>query len=460
MRLIKKDVPKTDVEALLQYMQKEEILSTCTILDSSNFDSENSTTYICLTPKKTYRMFADGTVSENKQTVGQGKDFLFNKMREDLAMYKLSGRDTGFIGGFVGYIAYDALPHFLHIPIQQNIGVPVIEFRLYEQVLKVEKTKSTLFSITGEFDSLWEKMFAERAENKELEIEKFTDVMENESNYTTSLDDVAFQNAVKLTQTEIEKGNVYQLNLTRRLSKKINESTSFLMAYYQTIRQRNRAPYGLFFGNEIGEIQFASSSPEQFFKVVGNKVTTKPIKGTRPRKNNPEKDLKMREELAASTKDHAELLMITDLLRNDLNCVVENQPVMVEKFAEVVANPTVFHLVSTINATLPENKDAFDVMNGLFPGGSITGAPKKAAVEMIDQFETTPRGLYTGTAGYFSVNGDADFNILIRTLFQKHDIIELHVGGGIVYESVPQFEYLETQQKAKAILAVIAEVEQ
>lgn len=460
MRLIKKEFSQVDVENLLHFIEQENLCSACTILDSSSFDDENATTYICLKPKKVYKMLTDGTVYENEQIIGASKAFLFDTMRSDLAAYQLANQETGFIGGFVGYVAYDALPHFLHIPIQQNTDVPVIEFRLYEQVLKVEETKATLFSISGEFDVLWERMLASHIENKQEVEAKFSDAMENESSYTTSLNEDTLKKAVEITQSEIEQGNVYQLNLTRRLSKVIEEPNSFLMTYYQTIRQRNRAPYGMFYGNDSTQLQFASSSPEQFFKVVGNQVTTKPIKGTRPRKNNLEKDQKMREELATSTKDHAELLMITDLLRNDLNCVVENQSVSVEKFAEVVANPTVFHLVSTIHATLPPHKDAFDVMNGLFPGGSITGAPKKAAVEKIDQLETAPRGLYTGTAGYFSVNGDADFNILIRTLFQKRDTIEVHVGGGIVYESVPQFEYLETQQKAKAILAVIAEVEQ
>lgn len=461
MERIIKQFQAVDIDHVLaQLAHNQEMQSRCVVLDSCHFDDENERTYICVNPVKTYTLWPDESVYLEQECIGRGKTFLYEMMRKDLQHYALETDESGFVGGFIGYVSYDATPLFLGVPIKQtNHDMPVISFRLYLDVLLITQKGAQISSLSGRLSPELIELVDACQQTGAQSKQSFSDVMENEDAYVSSLSEYAFGEAVQNTQAEIESGNVYQLNLTRKLSRTLpnTKEDSFLMAYYRQVRQRNKAPYSAFYGGVEDEIQFASSSPEQFFKIRGKTMTTKPIKGTRPRKNDRAKDNAMRLELEQSTKDRAELLMITDLLRNDLNCVVDNQSVEVEKYAEVTENPTVFHLVSTINATLPENKDALDVLDGLFPGGSITGAPKKAAVSMIDQFETCPRGLYTGTLGYISVNGDADFNIIIRTLFQKHDTIEVHVGGGIVYESIPHLEFLETKQKAKALLAVIEE---
>lgn len=449
------EVEIADVIANIE--QSTEIQSRCTILDSSEFDDQNQTTYICIQPKHLYEMrgndvYVDGIC------IGSGKDCLYEKMRKILKAYAITTEEAGFFGGFVGYISYEATPLFLGVSVKQDFDGPCIAFRFYTQWMKIVKGVATVYTLGETKFSEWEDVIKKR-NSGETTISFFSDVMENEQHYQSSLDESAFISGVKHVHKEIVQGNVYQLNLTRRLRRNFKNQNDFnIMTYYNCIRKKNKAPYGVLWLDQAKALQFASSSPEQFFQLRNNTLITKPIKGTRPRKNNREKDNAMYEELQKSTKDHAELLMITDLLRNDLNKTVENNSVEVVEFAEVCQNPTVYHLVSTIQAILPKNKDAFDVLDGLFPGGSITGAPKKAAVEYIDMLETCGRGLYTGSAGYISVNNDADFNILIRTLFQKHDTIDIHVGGGIVYESVPHLEYLETRQKAKALLHVVEEI--
>lgn len=445
------------IQDILFHLQNNSVLqSGATLLDSNDFDEQNNTAYLCIKPKHVYEIRGDAVYIDGVY-IGKGKALLYEQMRLLLAQYACDEKTVDFIGGFVGYVSYEATPLFLNQPVQSEQNAPSICFRFYTQVMKIQHNTATVFLLEGELFSEWEYLI-QASDHFIQENKLFSDQMQDEQAYTHSLRECDFVAGVKATKTEIERGNVYQLNLTRRLQRKIKDKTNFLIPYYMKIRTRNKAPYSMLWLDEVEHIQFASSSPEQFFKLQSGRVWTKPIKGTRPRKNDIKKDNQMRNELRESEKDHAELLMITDLLRNDLNRVVENGTVVVEEFAAVCDNPTVFHLVSTITADLPEKKDALDLLDGLFPGGSITGAPKKAAVECIDQLEMCGRGLYTGCSGYISVNGDADFNILIRTLFQKHDTIDVHVGGGIVYESIPHLEYLETKQKAKAILTIIEEV--
>lgn len=442
---------------LLNLQTMSAIQSGVTLLDSNAFDEQNNTTYVCIRPKHLYEMRGNDVYIDD-QYIGRGKSLLYAEMRKLLHVYGCDTQQGGFIGGFVGYVSYEATPLFLNIPIQTTENTPSIVFRFYTQVLKIQDNEGTLMILEGECFEEWQALLAKQ-KNVEKDTLLYSDQMADETSYVSSLGETGFMDGVSKTKAEIEQGAVYQLNMTRRLRKTLKQDNAFLLRYYLQIQRRNKAPYSVLWLDQNERIQFASSSPEQFFRLSNRMITTKPIKGTRPRKNDVKKDALMRKALIESEKDHAELLMITDLLRNDLNRVVENNSVEVIRFAEVCANPTVFHLVSTIQARLPETKDAFDILDGLFPGGSITGAPKMAAVSFIDQFEACSRGLYTGCCGYISINQDADFNILIRTVFQKHDTIDIHVGGGIVYESVPHLEYLETKQKAKALLEVIKEVE-
>lgn len=219
---------------------------------------------------------------------------------------------------------------------------------------------------------------------------------------------------------------------------------------FYDLRKNNPSPFGGYL--DFGDYQIVCASPERFLKMKDRHVNTRPIKGTRKRGVTSEEDEMLRRELQDSGKDKSELLMIVDLERNDLNRVCTPGSVKVTELFTVEAYATVFHLVSDIEGKLEEGKNVMDLLKAAFPGGSITGAPKYRAMEIIDELEHGKRNLYTGSIGYLTLDGSCDFNIVIRTALHKNGKYHLGVGGGITAESDLEFEYEETLQKAKAIL--------
>lgn len=245
----------------------------------------------------------------------------------------------------------------------------------------------------------------------------------------------------------IIEGDIYITNMTQQL--KVKSDKKPLDVFYN-LRENNPSPFGGYM--DYGDFQIVCASPERFLKMKQGHVNTRPIKGTRKRGETPEEDLFMRTELENSEKDKSELLMIVDLERNDLNRVCRPGSVKVNELFTVEEYATVFHLVSDIEGELEEGKTVMDLLEAAFPGGSITGAPKYRAMEIIDELENNQRSLYTGSIGYLTLDGDCDFNIVIRTALHKDGMYYLGVGGGITAESDLEFEYEETLQKAKAVL--------
>jgi para-aminobenzoate synthetase component 1 len=222
---------------------------------------------------------------------------------------------------------------------------------------------------------------------------------------------------------------------------------------YQRLRLINPAPYSAYMNTPYAQI--LSASPERFLRVANGQVETKPIKGTRPRAGHAKLDAERIAELVASEKDRAENLMIVDLLRNDLskNCAIGS--VKVPRLFEVESFATVHHLVSTVTGRLAEGRDAIDLLRGAFPGGSITGAPKTRAMQIIEELEPHRRGVYCGAIGYIGYDGDMDSNIAIRTLVHSRGIVRFWAGGGIVADSQRDAEYQETFDKAAALLSLL-----
>ncbi len=248
----------------------------------------------------------------------------------------------------------------------------------------------------------------------------------------------------------ITAGDVYIANLTQKLTIKSHKKP---FATFLKLRQINPSPFGAYLN--YGAFKVICASPERFLELRNKKVTTRPIKGTRKRGETDREDKRLKEELRNSGKDRSELLMVVDLERNDLNRVCSPGSVEVIELFAVEEYATVFHLVATITGKLASGHNAGDLIEAAFPGGSITGAPKKRAMEIIDELENDSRGLYTGSLGYISLDGDMDLNIIIRTALYKDGIYSLGVGGGITFESETEFEYEETLQKAKAILEAL-----
>ena len=250
----------------------------------------------------------------------------------------------------------------------------------------------------------------------------------------------------------IASGDIYQVNLSQRLSTSTDLPPAEL---YTRLRQLSPVPYGAYL--HCGDFHILSASPERFLHFSPNcrTVETRPIKGTRPRGLTPELDRKLATELLHSEKDLAELLMIVDLERNDLGRVCGIASIHVPERVALESYSNIHHLVATVRGTLRRDADRIDLLKSCFPGGSITGAPKIRAMELIDELEPTNRGVYTGAIGYFGFDGTMDLNIAIRTCILKEGRAYFHVGGGIVADSEPEAEYQETLDKASSWLAVL-----
>jgi para-aminobenzoate synthetase component 1 len=263
-----------------------------------------------------------------------------------------------------------------------------------------------------------------------------------------------FIRMVRQAQDYIAAGDIYQVNLSYPWKANWPRDAD-AFALYLKLRAVSPAPHAAFM--QLAGTTVLSASPELFLRMHSSRIATRPIKGTRPRfVSDPGRDAAAVRELTASAKERAELLMITDLERNDLGQVCEFGSVIVPELWRVESFAQVFHLVSTVTGTLRPHVDHVDAFRACFPGGSITGAPKKRACEIIAELEPPPRGLYTGAIGWFGFDGRSQWNIAIRTAVQKGDEITFHTGSGIVADSVPEKEHEETLHKAAGILAAAA----
>ena len=249
----------------------------------------------------------------------------------------------------------------------------------------------------------------------------------------------------------ITRGDAFQLCLTNQI---VIEHEANALRTFLTLRDANPAPYGGYL--KIGALEIVSSSPEQFLKVSDSgKVSSKPIKGTRARSSDQTEDARIASELASNEKERAENLMIVDLMRNDLGRVCTADSIAVEKLFEIESYATVHQLVSTVTGMLKSGESAASALVACFPGGSMTGAPKIRAIEILEELEGAPRGIYSGAFGYMGFDGSADFGMTIRTLVFEGNVATLGVGGGITIDSDPQSEFEETMLKAQALLKAI-----
>jgi len=277
------------------------------------------------------------------------------------------------------------------------------------------------------------------------------DDLELKSNF----DAADYINHVQQCIDYIFAGDVFQINLAQQL---FAPATSGPVSLYESLRACNASTFGGYFDlSQLCDenVQVISASPERFFSVVDGTVETRPIKGTRPRTGKPQVDLHEKEQLLSSEKERAENTMIVDLMRNDLSPVCEDNSIRVTQWCELEQYRSVLHLVSAVKGELRSDCDLVDLFEAVFPGGSITGAPKVRAMEIIAQFEPNPRGFYCGSMGYLGFNGNADLSILIRTITASQGWWQIPVGGGIVSQSDPRREHQETWTKAAAMLNAI-----
>ena len=267
-----------------------------------------------------------------------------------------------------------------------------------------------------------------------------------------NMDHTAYTTAFDKIKAYLQEGDCYQVNLTQRFASPCQGDA---WAAYELLRKMNAAPFSAYLN--FAEVQVLSSSPERFLKLTATWVETQPIKGTRPRKLDAAEDAQQIADLQSSEKDRAENVMIVDLLRNDLGKCCRAGSVRNPDLFAVESYATVHHLVSTVTGELASGKHALDLLRSCFPGGSITGAPKIRAMEIIEELEPHRRGVYCGAIGYVGFDGNMDTNIAIRTLVHSHGCIRFWAGGGIVNDSQADEEYQECFDKAEALFKMLAE---
>jgi anthranilate synthase component 1 len=346
--------------------------------------------------------------------------------------------EKGFQGGLVGYVSYEASRHFE--PVNLKVGeVPDFEFGLFLDCIIFDRINNRVEYLTlGEDRSSELETMLEG--NQEMGVLKF----EEEGKYFSQ---EKFHNMVTEAQERIKAGEIFQSVLSNATEYRLQGDR---LSFYEKLRRINPSPY--MYHLKLGDTEIIGSSPEMLVRVEGDMVETFPIAGTRPRGTTTAEDAQLERELLEDEKELAEHLMLVDLARNDIGKVSQFGSVTVPEYLTVKKFSHVQHIVSRVQGKLSRDKTAVDAFSAMFPAGTVSGAPKIRAMEIINELESVPRGPYAGAVGYFALNGNADFAITIRTLIAKGQHAKLQAGAGIIHDSIPEKEYEECQNKAKALI--------
>ncbi|MBY0121358.1 anthranilate synthase component I [Bacillus sp. S/N-304-OC-R1] len=358
-----------------------------------------------------------------------------------------------FCGGAVGYVGYDVIRHYENIgeTPKDELNLPEVHLMFFEEAVvfdhleqKVYILSVPLFSDLPRLKSRHEKRLEEIRRGIEVDHE-LEDV--NLTTFKASTKRADFIEKVKKAKEYILEGDIFQVVLSQRLQGTI---TGDSFSYYRKLRIHNPSPYMYYL--DFGNYKIAGTSPESLIKVNGEKVTTNPIAGTRPRGKTEFEDIMTEKELLEDEKELAEHKMLLDLGRNDLGRVCKIGSIQIDKFMKIEKYKHVMHLVSEISGTLKGDLSAIDALIATLPAGTVSGAPKIRAMEIINELEDVKRGVYSGAIGYFSANGNMDFALAIRTMLIKDQQAYIQAGAGIVYDSVPEKEFEETIHKLRAFL--------
>jgi len=366
-----------------------------------------------------------------------------------------------FSGGAVGYFSYELCALLERIPrtTSDDLPIPDMEFGFYDGILAFDHAAGRSFLVANPAGG----------RDPEVIIGNLEQIIRGSSAGgppavvvtaggppalppTSNFTEPEYLAAIARIKEYIRSGDVYQVNLSQRFEAALD---CHPYALYRRLRRLSPAPFASYLN--CGAFQVAGSSPERFLRLRGDRIETRPIKGTRPRGRDAAEDARLGAELLASEKDRAELLMIVDLERNDLGRVCAAGSIQVDEIFRLETHPTVHHLVAVVSGRLRSRGDVLDCIRAMFPGGSITGAPKIRAMQIIDELEPCRRHLYTGAVGYLGFDGNCDLNIAIRTICCVGGRAYYHAGGGIVWDSMPGDEYQETLDKARAMREAVTD---
>ncbi|MBN2477554.1 MAG: anthranilate synthase component I family protein [Pirellulales bacterium] len=417
------------------------------------------------------------SVTDRRGCTRPAADNPFTALREELGRFALppSEDDVPLRAGAIGFLSYELGRYVERLPrtVAEDIALPLMHWAFYDSVLAVDHHggKATLWATDhGGRDpqmllDRWQSLLAE----SETQGQAAGPGQRDEPGDTMSLDRLAcnftpasYRAAVARAIEYIAAGDIFQVNLSQRFTAPLPCEPVEL---YLRLRTANPAPFAAYLSGGDGQWAVLSSSPERFLRVADRHVETRPIKGTRPRRlpgdaaiaavDIEQANRHSRDELLASEKDAAELAMIVDLERNDLGRVCSYGSIHVTEPRTVEPYASVFHTVAQVEGRLHDRYDLVDLLKATFPGGSITGAPKVRAMEIIDELEPTARSVYTGSVGYVGFDGRMDLNIAIRTLLADGPRVHVQVGGGIVADSTPEAEYDETLAKGRRMLEAL-----
>jgi len=389
----------------------------------------------------------DGNVTiqnmrSNQRTRTETSDPLF--VLENILGRKTSHPRFRFVGGAVGYISYDAVRYWEKLPniAMDDLQFPNIHMAVYDDGVIFDHVRAeTFYFCSGEDRS--EELVRLAVEHQDPGTLSFTRPEVNIAKHQ-------YEESVHRAKAYIASGDVFQVVLSKRHDFKVKGD---LTSFYLALRRINPSPYMYFL--KMGERKIVGSSPEMLVRVQGHSIETFPIAGTRPRLENPVKNKALAEDLLSDPKERAEHVMLVDLARNDIGRVSTFGSVHVSEFMQVHEYSHVQHIVSRVVGELRDDCSSFDALRAVFPAGTVSGAPKVRAMEIIEESEPTRRGPYAGAVGYFSYNGNADFAITIRTLVADGNRCFIQAGGGIVADSIPEKEWFETEHKARALMKAL-----
>lgn len=430
--------------------------------------------YLCAEPS-VWLTSSHGWINENGRFVAVADPLtvLGNRL-QDFAQEPIEGLPP-FQGGAAGLFGYDLCHHIevLPRPEHADFGVPDLAVGIYDWVIAFDHALEEAWLISTGFPEIEPLSRTRHARQRAEQVESWLECtaapfpgatawtappmietpqypVDGHPRLTSNFDRSRYLDTIARAIEYIYAGDCFQVNIAQRL---MTPTTLPPLELYQRLRTRNAAPFAGYF--DLGPYAILSASPERFLRVQDGEVETRPIKGTRPRGKTPEEDLRLAQELTHSAKDRAENIMIVDLLRNDLGRVCEYGSIQVDALCRLESFEYVHHLVSAVRGRLRAGQGPLDLLRAAFPGGSVTGAPKIRAMEIITELERTARGPYCGSLGWIGFNGAMDTSLLIRTFTCCGGLVHFSVGGGIVADSTPEREYEETWHKAEGMLRAL-----
>jgi para-aminobenzoate synthetase component 1 len=425
-----------------------------------DFSFVSGAPFATLAAKNGQAVFVQG--ERREELTGNPLDLLREKMAQFRAPH-IAGLPK-FRGGAVGFLSYDIARCIERLPeiSTDDLGTPDLCFVFVDKLCVIDHKKGLVHLIAHADLEHAEGLAKAEADLDEMEQKLFRGVsqvpdfpaLSAGDDWNLSFSKEAFEDAVLRVQEYIRQGDVFQVNLSVRQGRTLGAAPYEI---YKHLRKINPSPYASYL--HFPDMQIVSCSPELLVSVLQGEVNTRPIAGTRPRTGDEQQDRLAIEDLRSNEKEIAEHIMLVDLERNDLGRVCRYGTVEVNELMVIEEYSHVFHIVSNVRGQLGAGKDAFDVIKAVFPGGTITGAPKIRTMEIIEELEPTRRGLYTGSIGWIDFDGDMELNIVIRTLQVQNGKGYVQAGAGIVIDSVPEREYHESLRKAKALWVAIEKAE-